>query len=293
MIQWLLDLIFSRGHNVTELARRLDVRRDQLTSVNREYGEFQIRKRNGKPRTIAAPNAELKHLQRRILRRLIARLKVHPQATGFQRGLSFVDNARCHQSQSIVIRIDLVDFFPSIKRQRIEKYFRNAGWNRKAARLLADLTTWKGELPQGAPTSPRLSNLVNYSLDARLAGLAQRYDGVYTRYADDIVISLSRDDWLLNDLIADLIRTIRQHGYRPHIKGKFDVRRSHQRQMVTGLVVNDRANLPRETRRWLRAVEHRTKVYRAGGTFCLPPTLTAAQLQGWHSLRQMIDRDQV
>ncbi len=103
------------------------------------------------------------------------------------------------------------------------------------------------------------------------------------------MISLSRHDWELDQLIAQMIRTIREHGYRPHFKTKFDVRRAHQRQVVTGLVVNDRANLPRETRRWLRAVEHRSKVYKTGGTFCHPPTLTEDQLQGWRSLRKMIE----
>ena len=289
MLEWLLDLFFRRGHNSAELARRLDLPLQQLIETPRDYHEFQIRKRSGKSRQIAAPNAELKRLQRRVLRRLLARLKTHPQATGFQPGVSFVDNARCHEAREVVIKVDLIDFFPSITRQRVEAYFQVIGWNRKAARLLADLTCYQGTLPQGAPTSPRLSNLVNYLLDFRLADFADRYQGIYTRYADDITISLDNRQWDIHALIFDLMAIVRQCGYRPHIGKKFDVRRPHQRQVVTGLVVNEQANLPRETRRWLRAVEHRTKCYQSGGPFSQRPTLTKEQLRGWHSLRKQIE----
>lgn len=189
----------------------------------------------------------------------------------------------------MVIKVDLIHFFPSIRRERVEAYFRLIGWNRKAARTLTDLTTYNSALPQGSPTSPRLSNLVNYGLDVRLASLASQYNGVYTRYADDITISMSQSGGNIHDSIQGLFRIIREHGYLPHVSRKFDVRRSHQRQVVTGLVVNDRANLPRETRRWLRAVEYRTRNQGVGGKFTPAPTLTRQQLQGWRGLRKMVD----
>ena len=286
MFRWLLDL-FSLGHGVKELARRLDVTEEQLHEVSRSYREFAIKKRSGKYRKISAPNDHLKSLQRRILRRLLKRLRTHPAATGFQPGVSFVDNARCHECQNVVIRIDLVDFFPSTTRDKIYKYFRYIGWNRKAAGLLADLTTHDDCLPQGAPTSPRLSNLVNYLLDVGLSNIARRYEAVYTRYADDITMSLNAD-YDLDDLIRDVTYIIRRCGYKPHIGKKFRVLRQHHRQTVTGLVVNQRANLPREKRRWLRAVEHRTKLAKQGGYLGPQPTLTQQQLNGWRALQKMI-----
>lgn len=290
MLRWLLDLIDRRGHGDDELARRLDLPIADIRNVDRTYHEFQIRKKSGKYRNIAAPNDKLKSLQRRILRRLLARLKTHPQATGFQPGISYVENARCHQSQAVVIRIDLVNFFPSIGKDRIFRYFRLIGWRRKTARLLADLVTYCDVLPQGAPTSPRLSNLVCYGIDAWLASIAREYDGIYTRYADDMTFSFS-EDRDVSIVIAQIMKTIRICGFVPHTGKKFDVRRAHQRQVVTGLVVNDRANLPRETRRWLRAVEHRREKYRRGGTLCHPPTLTDTQLQGWRALQNMIEKE--
>ncbi|MCH8042575.1 MAG: RNA-directed DNA polymerase [Planctomycetes bacterium] len=141
----------------------------------------------------------------------------------------------------------------------MQDYFRAIGWNRPAAKLLVKLCTWQGALPQGAPTSPRLSNLVNYRLDARLAGLAARHGATYTRYADDLTFSFAEDDRDSVGRVRCAARLIlEEEGYRPHHR-KFQARRRHQRQQVTGLVVNRRVNLSRSTRRWLRAVEHRAK----------------------------------
>ena len=289
--QWLIELIDRRGLNCQELSRRLGLGLPQISGVSRDYHTFTIPKKSGKSRRITAPNNELKQLQRRILRRLLARLEPHPMATGFRKGLSFVENARIHQAQGVVIRIDLVDFFPSIHREKVTAYFRRVGWSRKASRLLADLTTCEGRLPQGAPTSPALSNLVNYELDARISKLVSNRGGIYSRYADDITVSFSRDQTVdLKPLLALTFSVIRELGYEPHVGKKFDVRRPHQRQTVNGLVVNDRANLPRETRRWLRAVRHRTEVYHQGGFLVPPPTLTKRQLAGWQALQTMIDR---
>ena len=298
LLSWLFP---GAGHGVAELARRLDVGWRELRAVEPRYREFTIPKRSGGKRRILAPEPELKSLQRRILRRLLARLKVHPSAMGFQGGRSIVTNANAHRGQAVLIRLDLVDFFPSTRAKRLKRYFRQIGWNRPVANLLVRLCTFDGGLPQGAPTSPRLSNLVNYRLDARLSGMAARLGAVYTRYADDITISFAEDD---RDKIHYFRRfvqgVIESEGYRLHHRKKLSVRRRHHRQMVTGLVVNHRVNLPREVRRWLRAVEHRTARDRRrfSPTSTEPPdyrrraqpTLTPAQLEGWRALQSMVAR---
>ncbi|MCH8921935.1 MAG: RNA-directed DNA polymerase [Planctomycetes bacterium] len=286
-----------KGFDVAELARRLDLTVDELLKFTPVYREFTIPKRTGGRRTLHAPIPELKGLQRRILRRLLGRLKTHSAATGFQRGESFATNARRHCGKAVVMRMDIRDFFPSITARRVRDYFRAIGWNRPATALLVKLCTWQGALPQGAPTSPRLSNLVNFRLDARLAGLAACHGATYTRYADDLTFSFVEDD---HDSVGRLRCTARlildEEGYRPHPR-KFQVRRTHQRQQVTGLVVNSQVNLPRSTRRWLRAVEHRTKHYgtplSAGSVPLRPvkrPTLTPEELTGWQALRAMISQ---
>ena len=297
----LLDWLFpGRGHGLAELARRLDVDKSAFRRLQPDYHEFTIPKRSGGRRRILAPDRDLKDLQRGILRRLLARLRVHPAAMGFQRGRSIVTNALAHRGQAVVLRFDIRDFFPSTSAKRIGRYFRRIGWNRPATRLLLRLCTRDGGLPQGAPTSPRLSNLVNYRLDARLAGMAARLGAVYTRYADDITISFAEDD---RDKVHYMQRFVRRvveaEGYRLHGRKKLSIRRRHHQQIVTGLVVNDRVNLPRSIRRWLRAVEHRARSQRPVWTSSSEPpdyrprkkpTLSAAQLEGWQALRAMVAR---
>lgn len=296
--------LYGRGYDLDVMAQRLGIELRKLRDLEPSYHSFYIPKRSGGTRKILAPSDRLKKVQRRILRRLLSRLRVHRSATGFQQDESFVSNARRHEGQAVVIRFDLQDFFPSIDAKRIERYFRFIGWNRRSAKLFVRLCTTEGVLPQGAPTSPRLSNLVNYKLDARLTALAQKFGGVYSRYADDITISLTQEDRRSVQVIIKTVeRIVEEEGYRLNLKKGPDVRRRHQRQRVTGLVVNQRANLSRETRRWLRAVEHRTKQVTAqaqlsiideGFVHCLKrPTLTASQLQGWQSLQAMVNTVQV
>ena len=293
-LHWLFR---GRGHDVDELARRLGIEEAQLRNFQPRYREFTIPKRSGGTRRILAPEDDLKVLQRTILRRLLRRLKVHAAAMGFERGRSIVTNARAHQGQAVVLRFDLVDFFPSTRAPRLKAYFRRIGWNRPAAKLLLRLCTYEGGLPQGAPTSPRLSNLVNYRIDARLSGMAARLGAVYTRYADDITISFAEDDRAKVHFIQRFLHEVMAaDGYRLHHRKKLSIRRRHQRQVVTGLVVNAGVNLPRPLRRWLRAVEHRFRVQEKGlagyqplsGPSLKGPTLTPSQLQGWQALRAMV-----
>lgn len=299
MFDWLLDrcCIGGRRRRPSELAERLGVSLDDLKNVPVRYDEFSIAKRSGGSRRIAAPCRELKQMQRRILRRLLRRLKAHPAAIGFERGESFVTNARRHEGRTLIVRFDLRDFFPSIPARRVHRYFRAIGWDRRSSRLLTRLCTHNGSLPQGAPTSPRLSNLVNYRLDARLSGLAKSYGALYTRYADDLTFSFREDPG--KDIVG-FMRLVRRivagEGYQVHRRKKWDIRRRHQRQEVTGLVVNHRANLPRLTRRWLRAVKHRWELrdqlkgqsITSGWKPTKRPTITREQLQGWQALEHMI-----
>lgn len=295
--------------NLDELARRLDITPDELQNIKPIYNKFTIPKRSGGKRTILAPAPELKQLQRRILRRLLARLRTHPCAMGFEKGRSIVTNARPHVQADVVIRMDIRDFFGKTSAQRVNAFWRFIGWDKPCADILTRLCTHDGALPQGAPTSPRLSNLVNYGLDARLEKWGQPIGAIYTRYADDMVFSFSRvtisnmpafknwsrfydsptealDDFLRKAVTSTIRVTkkiLKDYGYKIHHHKKLSIRRKHQCQKVTGLVVNEKIALPRQTRRWLRAVEH----YHTAGK---PSTLTPQQLQGWRALRNMVEQ---
>lgn len=272
-----------RGFDVTELARRLDLTVDELRNVDICYRTQWIRKRSGGQRRLEIPGPELKSIQKRILKRLLAKLRTHAAVTGFETGCSIVDNAAPHVAQAVVINIDVRDFFTATKAGRVEKYFQRVGWNREAATLLTQLVTYEDGLPQGAPTSPRLSNLLNMRLDSRIDRSVKRRKGTYTRYADDITISFPKDyPRKVRGIVQAVRRQLKSHGYQMHAD-KLRIQRPHQQQKVTGLVVNKKVNLPRSVRRKLRAIEHRLRTGQEA-------TLTPQQLAGWHALQEMIDR---
>jgi RNA-directed DNA polymerase len=265
------------------LAARLEMTVAQLRAFGPRYREFDVPKRGGGRRRIAAPDRGTRDLQRRIARRVLPVSSSHAAAYGFVRGRSMVDHARRHSGKAVVLRMDLRDFFNATTAERVRRYLRWV-WDEEAADLLTALTTHRGSLPQGAPTSPTLSNLVNRRLDARMAAFAARHGVTYSRYADDITFSLDADDArLVRTLIRFSKKVVAESGYQLHQRRKLHVRRRHQRQLVGGLVVNGVPRLPRERRRWLRAVEHRFAIGSAA-------TISEAQLQGWRAYRAMVDR---
>jgi RNA-directed DNA polymerase len=271
------------GREIEELAKRLGMAPEELLALRPAYTEYQLPKRSGGARRIAAPSPELKEAQRKILRRLLSRLPSHPAAQAFERGRSIVANASPHAGKAVVVKMDLQAFFDSISARRVLDYFRRLGWSEKASGLLAFLCTWKGSLPQGAPTSPRLSNLLNHRFDARLEGLARKLKATYTRYADDLTFSFAADDRSsVHTLLRSVKAVAREEGYRLHQKKKLQIRRRHHCQLVTGLVVNAGVKLPRSRRRWLRAVEHHLATGREA-------SLSPAQLKGWQAFRSMVE----
>lgn len=270
------------GRTVADLAQRLKMPEPQLRAVPIAYQQFQIPKRSKGMRNILAPVAPLKQVQRQILRRALGGLQPHPCATGFSRGHSIVSNALPHVGKAAIVRMDLKDFFPSTPAKRVKEYFQAIGWGSEAADLLTRLCTHQEVLPQGAPTSPKLSNLLNQRLDARLSRLAEVLNATYTRYADDITYSLETDSaGAIRHLVHFTAIVAREEGYQVHQREKLYVRRRKDRQVVTGLVVNERINLPREIRRWLRAVEHHCATGRK-------ISISKEQLAGWRSLQSMI-----
>ena len=238
------------------------------TGPGAPYHGFTVPKRSGGTRAITAPTRDLKRLQRAVYTTLLAPLAPHPAAHGFVPGRSVATNAAVHARASVLLKVDLADFFPTIHYRRVEGFFAALGAAPEVARTLAGLTTHRprlpdgfvvmpGEMPQGAPTSPALANLLCRRLDARLTGLATRLGARYTRYADDLTFSwpegatppaLGRATWWIDQICQ-------QEGFAVHPK-KTRVLRRAGRMMVTGVVVNDGVSVPRETRRRLRAQLH-------------------------------------
>ena len=170
------------------------------TGPGAPYIEFDIPKASGGTRRISAPRHALKTIQQTLLREILTKLPLHDACHGFVPGRSTVTNAEPHQGARVVIKMDLIDFFPSVHYRRVMGLFEHYGYSYQVAGVLAGLTThrpvlddgvvaWPGVLPQGAPTSPAIANLVCRRLDMRLQGLADKAGARYTRYADDLTFS--------------------------------------------------------------------------------------------------------
>ena len=225
------------------------------------YHEVTIPKKRGGERTLTVPEHPLKWLQRSLLTVFTHLFPRHECAHGFERGKSIVTHAEQHTNKQYVYTIDIKDFFPSINRNRVfgmlKAYPINA--STPVARYLANLTCHDGCLPQGAPTSPLLSNLLCRRLDSRLFKWARQNGYTYSRYADDLTFSTNRD--AVPDGDIDFIdKIIRDEGFDVNHE-KRRLQPSHKRQMVTGLVVNEKVNLPREKIRGLRALLHNIETH--------------------------------
>ncbi|WP_343740309.1 retron Ec67 family RNA-directed DNA polymerase/endonuclease [Delftia tsuruhatensis] len=239
-----------------------------------KYRSFTIPKRNGGSRSISAPVPHLMLLQKKIsilLNDCLAEIEgdISSPAHGFKPGRSIFTNAARHRGRRYVLNLDLKDFFPSIHFGRIAGYFeksRDFGLDPKTAKILANILCHKSSLPQGAPSSPVVSNFLARMLDIHLVRLAKKNRLTYTRYADDLTFSTnlrafpeavakqaSEHTW---ELGTELISTIGSCGFQiNNIKTRMLYRSS--RQEVTGLVVNDKVSVPIEYRRWVRAAVSR------------------------------------
>lgn len=260
---------FSSGRTLEELSKLLREDESSLrewlsgTPPRYWYNSFAIPKRSGKPRQIHAPNEELLALQRVINRRLLATEPLQDVVTGFVQYRSIVDNAKAHLSSQIIVKVDLKDFFTSIPSERIATFWRHVGWNAEATEVLTKICCFWGSLPQGAPTSPALSNLVNRGFDGALGRLANRYNARYTRYADDLTFSWPKKIGTarkrMHGLLGELIKIVADEGYMLQRAKGIKILRPHQRQIVTGLLVNEDLNLPRTTRHKIRGLRHLAK----------------------------------
>lgn len=278
----------------------------EVASVS-HYQRFTIAKKCGGERHISAPMPRLKRAQYWVLDNILARMPVHEAVHGFLPGRSILTNAAPHVGQDVVINLDLKDFFPSIGMRRVRGVFRQLGYSSQVASLLALLCTEaptdevqldgrryfvaRGErvLPQGAPTSPMLTNLLCRRLDARLAASAAKLGFRYTRYADDLSFSAdpahSRDTgkllWRVKQIVAS-------EGLTVH-PDKQQVMRRHRQQHVTGIVVNDKLSVDRDTLRRFRAVLHQAERHGPQGLQWNGNTDVIGALRGYANFIAMTD----
>ena len=239
------------------------------------YTIFNIRKKSGGTREISAPISPLKILQRKLNTVLQEVSPTGPSVHGFVKDRNIRTNAQVHSGKKYVLNLDLQDFFPSINFGRVRGLFMATPYkfNSEVATVLAQICCFNGYLPQGAPTSPIISNLICFRMDRELRKLARKNNGEYTRYADDLTFSTNetRFPTALGEIKTsskeftlgkELLELIERNGFLVNLK-KVRMRKATERQTVTGVVVNKSPNVSRKLVRQIRAMLHSFKKHGA------------------------------
>ena len=223
-----------------------------LRNVSVHYREFWMRKRKGGYRMISAPNKTMQSIQATINSRILSPVTmIHPAAVGFRNGHSVVDNANPHLGKRYVLKMDIHDFYFSIRSPRVKKTFEKIGYPENVSKVLGTLCCLHRHLPQGAPTSPSLSNIVGYEMDRKLAALAAEYGLTYTRYADDL--TFSGDVFPKEQIIPRIKQIIRDEKFEPnHKKTRFI--NEYGRKIITGVSISSgvKLTIPKARKREIR-----------------------------------------
>lgn len=239
-----MPIIFDFKH----LATIFDIEAKNLyflcKNVDLNYMTYGIRKKSDpkKMRMLTAPNWSLKKIQKWVFKNILMNDEsVSEHAHGFVKKKSVLSNAKVHEGAKWMLCMDLKDFFDNVRKNKVYSYFKSLGYEKSVAEALATLCTFQNHLPQGASTSPSLSNLIAREMDDEIHRYCEGHGFVYTRYADDITISSRTDD-------APSVRVVNEivckHGFRVN-RMKTKLRHHGQRMEVTGLTIGDGVHVPK------------------------------------------------
>ncbi|MGG5873917.1 retron St85 family RNA-directed DNA polymerase [Pseudomonas peli] len=248
-----LPIIFELEH----LSQLVGIKSDEvLKMVNapeKFYRNFSIPKRKGGKREIHSPYPSLMLCQQWIYQNILLSQGIHSCAHGFAPGKSIVSNAKPHLNKKALLKMDLVNFFPSIPIAWVLNFFSALGYAHNVSYYLASLCCLNGFLAQGASTSPYLSNILLFSLDNRLNKLARAYDLDYTRYADDLIFSGS---YIPHNFISIVEKIIEKYGLSPN-REKTRLHTNPGQRIVTGVSVSgENLALPRSSKREIKKEFH-------------------------------------
>lgn len=214
-------------------------------NIENNYKVFKFKKSNGCYRTVYEPTETLKYIQRQILKNVLSERRISNYAKAYKCGLSLKDNALSHVNKDIVLKLDIKNFFDSITFNQVYKYcFPLEYYPKSIGVLFTRLVTYYDFLPQGAPTSAYISNLVMRDFDEIVGKFCEERDIAYTRYSDDMTFSGLFD---VNDVIEFVEFNLKSLGFSLN-KRKIHVIGKSRKQSVTGLVVNEKVQVSKKYR---------------------------------------------
>jgi RNA-directed DNA polymerase len=252
-----VPVIYNPSHLSALLGYKKEFLKKAALHTSYFYRDFDIIKKNGKKRPISEPLPSLKEIQVWILKDILEKVPVSSFAKAYKPKTRLIENLKFHKNQHKVFTLDLENFFPSIKMELVEKVFLELGYSKMVANLLAKLCTRDESLPQGAPTSPYLSNLIFRETDGIISDFCKQLKIRYTRYADDLSFSGDFDE---NELLEKVTNAIENLSLRIN-KSKTKLMTPDKRQTVTGIVVNDKPQVAFNKRNELRQAMYYIKKF--------------------------------
>jgi len=289
-----------------DLANLIEVPKNKLTyvlyilKVDSQYTDFEIPKKSGGKRTISSPRSDLKSIQRSLSNSLVEyEIELSKEKNkrkvshGFEKERSIITNSQAHRNKRFVCNMDIENFFESFHFGRIRGFFEKNNdflLPREVATVIAQICCYKGKLPQGAPTSPVITNFICRILDMRIISIAQKYKLDYTRYADDLTFSTNDKFFLVQygKFVESLKKEVCNFGLEINDK-KTRLQFKSSRQEVTGLVVNNRVNVKREFYKHTRAMAY--KQYTTGEFEVNDEKGSLNQLEGRFSFINMLEKE--
>jgi hypothetical protein len=273
------------------------------------YKRFQIPKKTGGYRLISAPMPRLKYAQTWILEEILNKVKIHEKANGCVVGKSIKTNAIPHVKKDVVINQDLKNFFPTVTYNRIKGVFSSFGYSDQVATIFAlicsepkivdisllgkDYYAQHGTrfLPQGSPCSPAITNVICRKLDFRLDGLAKKYGFDYTRYVDDITFSGTQKQYEnINKILKYSRHIVIEENFNLHPE-KLRIMKRNNRQEVTGIVVNEKVNIPKKSLKRFRALLFQIEKDGIEGKYWNKNGNVLAQIDGFANYIYQIDKE--
>ena len=244
--EFLLSLHLINGENEKNILNKLYT---NSNNIEQNYKIYKIKKRNGKTRTIYEPECNLKIIQKNILHNILEERYISKYAKAYKKGISLKDNAIVHKNKDMVLKLDIKDFFNNITYMQVycncfpEKYF-----PKKIGTLLTNLCTYQDSLPQGAPTSSYISNIIMLDFDIKIGKYCDEHNISYTRYCDDMTFS---GNFSKKDIITYVEKELKKIGLYLN-KEKINLITKKSRQIVTGIVVNEKIQVNIDYRKDIR-----------------------------------------
>lgn len=243
-----VPIIYDQKHFSLLVGYKYDYLLKISNAPDKFYRNFEIPKKNGGERAISEPLPSLKEIQHWILKEILDKCSVSGFAKAYIRNRSIRKNAEFHVNRKFVLTIDIQNFFPSLQYKYIHAFFSRLGYSLPVTTMLSNICCLNGGLPQGAPTSPALSNLLMVNTDKRIGSFIKKNDIYYTRYADDMTFSGEFEPGMVikfvKNVLSDMDLNINERKIR--------VRKHGQRQEVTGVIVNEKIQSPKSIRKKLR-----------------------------------------